>query len=374
MSVKAAVLQEPGRFTLEEFPEPKIDQHSMMLRINQVGVCGSDRHMFLGHSNLQFPILPGHEMLATVAERGPAIEERMAIVGGEIREGDQVTVVPSSRNCGKCWYCLHVPHKPALCMDRTVYGFRTCAEEPHLFGAYAEYMFIDPHSWVFKIPEELSQERAVLVEPTAVASRAVERALGVGVPHIGEGYGIGKRVLVAGTGPIGILVVAVLRGTGAGQIIVTDAMESRLEMAKELGADVALNIAETTLEERQEAVKELTDGVGVDIAIEAAGVPAAFSECLDHVRRGGRVVEVGHYTDPGDTSIHPHQVCNKELDILGCWSYPPMQFKTGIDFLLRATVPVEKLVTHHMGIAQLQQAVEMLVEPGVMKVVIEPGG
>ena len=370
MSVKAAVMPEPGRVEVQEFPKPEIDDHSMLLRIDRVGVCGGDRHLYLGHSALPFPIIAGHELVGTIVKRGKAIEEKMKIVGGEVREGDQVTVVPSSQPCGKCWFCMHVPHKPMLCSGRTVYGFRCCSEPPHLFGAYADHMFVHSHSWVFKIPESLSAERATLIEPATVATRAVERAMGVGIPHAGEGYGLGKRVAVLGTGPIGAMVIAVLRSTGAGLVIATDATESRLEVAQAFGADVALNVTETSREERLAQVQELTDGVGVDVVIECAGIPEAFGESLDLVRRGGRVVEVGHYTDPGDTPVRPHQVCNKELDILGAWSYPPIQFKTAIHFLSWTPAPVEKMITHRMASADLEKALNMLVEPGVMKVVL----
>ena len=100
MSVKAAVMPEPGRVEVQEFPKPEIDDHSMLLRIDRVGVCGGDRHLYLGHSALPFPIIAGHELVGTIVKRGKAIEEKMKIVGGEVREGDQVTVVPSSQPCG----------------------------------------------------------------------------------------------------------------------------------------------------------------------------------------------------------------------------------------------------------------------------------
>ncbi len=370
MPVKASVIQEPGRITIEEFPLPEIDEHSLLVRVDEVGVCGSDRHMYLGHSNLKWPVLPGHEIAGTIVEQGDAVDERMKIIGGPIQVGDRITVVPSSQQCGKCWYCIHVPHMTALCSNRTVYGFRTCAEAPHLWGGYSDLMFVHSHSWVFKLPDDLDPLRAPLIEPVAVATRAVDRALEMSIPHIGEGFGVGKRVAVVGAGPIGVLVVAVLRTLGAGLIIVTDAMESRLEMARQMGADVTINIGERDRQERLQHILEMTDQIGVDIAIECAGVPDAFSECIDVTRRGGRVIEVGHYTDPGETSLRPHQVCNKELNVLGCWAYPPMQFKTAIDFLRRTPVAVEEIITHRMSITELERAIEMMAEPDVMKVVL----
>ncbi|MDP6360513.1 MAG: alcohol dehydrogenase catalytic domain-containing protein, partial [Planctomycetota bacterium] len=102
MPVKASVIQEPGRITIEEFPLPEIDEHSLLVRVDEVGVCGSDRHMYLGHSNLKWPVLPGHEIAGTIVEQGDAVDERMKIIGGPIQVGDRITVVPSSQQCGKC--------------------------------------------------------------------------------------------------------------------------------------------------------------------------------------------------------------------------------------------------------------------------------
>ena len=152
---------------------------------------------------------------------------------------------------------------------------------------------------MFKVSEGIREELRVLTEPVAVATRAVERAHAPGVPQVGAGYGIGNSVAVLGCGPIGLLVIAVLRSTGAGTIIATDIVDSRLDMAKNMGADVVINVGETSPEQRLEQVQDLTSGAGADIVIECAGLPGVFAEAIDLVRRGGKVIEVGHYTDSG---------------------------------------------------------------------------
>jgi L-iditol 2-dehydrogenase len=179
-------------------------------------------------------------------------------------------------------------------------------------------------------------------------------------------------VAVLGCGPIGLLVVAVLRDSGAGTIIATDLVDSRLDMAKQMGADIVINVGTTTPEERVEQIQELTNGVGVDIAIECAGIPMVFAEALDVVRRGGKVIEVGHYTDSGDTQVRPHQICNKDLDVCGVWAYPQIQFQTALDFLQITRAPLHKLITHHLPLHQLEKGIDMLGQEGVYKVVIEP--
>jgi L-iditol 2-dehydrogenase len=372
MQVQAAVMLQPGQIEIREFEKPTPADDALLLQVDRVGICGSDKHMYLGHTALKFPVIPGHEVVGTVAEIGKNANQVMNVMGGPIKAGDRVTVVPGSKNCGRCYYCLHVPGRPTLCSGRTIYGFSNSETPPYLNGEFAEYTYIHGNSWVYKMPESVPEEIRVLTEPVAVATRAVARACAPGLPQVGDGYSIGSRVAVLGCGPIGLLVVAVLRDSGAGTIIATDLVDSRLEMAKQMGANVVINVGDTTPEERVEQIQELTNGVGVDIAIECAGIPAVFSEALDVVRRGGKVIEVGHYTDSGDTRVRPHQICNKDLDVCGVWAYPQIQFQTALDFLQITRAPLHELITHHLPLHQLEKGIDMLGQEGVYKVVIEP--
>ena len=372
MQVQAAVMLQPGQIEIREFEKPTPAADALLLQVDKVGICGSDKHMYLGHTALKFPVIPGHEVVGTVAEIGKNANQVMNVMGGPIKAGDRVTVVPGSKNCGRCYYCLHVPGRPTLCSGRTIYGFSNSETAPYLNGEFAEYTYIHGNSWVYKMPETIPEEICVLTEPVAVATRAVERACAPGLPQVGDGYSIGSSVAVLGCGPIGLLVVAVLRDSGAGTIIATDLVDSRLDMAKQMGADVVINVGNTTPEQRLEQIQDLTNGVGVDIAIECAGLPAVFSEALDVVRRGAKVIEVGHYTDSGDTRVRPHQICNKDLDVCGVWAYPQIQFQTALDFLQITRAPLQELITHHLPLHQLEKGIDMLGQEGVYKVVIEP--
>ncbi len=373
MQVQAAVMLQPGQIEIREFEKPTPADDALLLQVDKVGICGSDKHMYLGHTALKFPVIPGHEVVGTVAEIGKNANQVMNVMGGPIKAGDRITVVPGSKNCGRCYYCLHVPGRPTLCSGRTIYGFSNSETPPYLTGEFSEYTYIHENSWVYKIPADIPEEISVLTEPVAVATRAVERACAPGLPQVGDGYSIGSSVAVLGCGPIGLLVIAVLRDSGAGTIIATDLVDSRLEMAQQMGADVVINVGKTTPEERVKQIQALTNGVGVDIAIECAGIPAVFAEALDVVRRGGKVIEVGHYTDSGDTQVRPHQICNKDLDVCGVWAYPQIQFQTALDFLQRTRAPLHKLITHHLPLNQLEVGIDMLGKEGVYKVVIEPG-
>jgi L-iditol 2-dehydrogenase len=369
--VKAWVITEPEKIELQEFERPKVAEDGALVKVEAVGVCGSDKHLLAGRGKVNLPLIAGHEFVGRVVEVGAKASETMALIGmDKLEEGDRVIVAPASTTCGKCYFCKHMPHRPQLCANRLVYGFMSCAEPPHLFGAFAEYVYLHPRSWVFKVPDGMPLDKAVLAEPTSIALRGVERAMNPGEPFSGHGYGPGKSAIVYGTGPIGCLAVAHMRYTGAGCIIVTDFVESRLEMAKELGADVTINMSETTLEERLEIIRSHTDGVGPDVALEAAGAPQAFQECLEVVRRGGKLVELGHYTDPGTTEIRPFTVCNKDIDIHGAWSIPPILFKDSLTFFSKTDLPITNIITHHLGFDEVPEAIRMLGKPGVGKVIV----
>ncbi len=372
-TIRAVVLNKPRELVMTEFPKPKLEPDAILLKVDAVGVCGSDKHVYLGNQKLNFPVILGHEFAGRVAEIGPKANESMRVIGGPVKEGDEVTVVPSSQVCGGCYYCLHMPQRPPLCMRRTVYGFTPSAKEPpHLMGAYAEYIYLHGRSWVYKLPRGVTTELASLCEPLAVASRAVERAFSPGLPYGGDGYGPGKKVVVLGVGPVGLLTVAVLKGISAGEIIAIDLSAERLDMAEKMGASHLIDASKTSFEARKERVLELCNGVGADVVVEAAGVPQVFAEGLELVRRGGKFIEVGHYTDPGKVEISPHLICNKDIDLHGSWAYPQIQFEEALEILRISELPFGELLTHKMPLEKAEAAIDQLGSPGTLKILLTP--
>ena len=199
----------------------------------------------------------------------------------------------------------------------------------------------------------------------------MERAYNPGEAFVGRGYGVGSRAMVLGAGPIGLMVILALRFSGAKLIIAQDLIESRLAMAKHLGADLIID-GKLPLEERIRQVQEVTDGVGPYVVIEAAGVPVAFRESLTFVRRGGKLVEVGHYTDSGPTDINPWVICNKDVDIHGSWGYPSIIFKDALTVLVNTPFPAGEVVTHKVSLDDLPKGMELIGKEGVEKVVVTP--
>ena len=365
---RACVLVTPGRMEIQEFDIPEVSEEEALLKVESCGICGTDKHIFLGHSRTaSFPVVPGHEFIGKVVRVGKKANESMAVFGGPLQEGDRVAVAPASLPCGRCDNCLNMPHRPSFCRSRFGYGFRT----PPIFGGYSEYILLYPKTYVFKLPPNMPMKRAVLAEPVAAALRGVERASSTGEACFRIGYGVGTNVMVIGVGPIGAMAVACLRYTGAGMIIAQDLLPSRLDMAKRMGADILIDGTQP-LEKHLIEVSKLTGGFGPDLVIEAAGAPVAFQESLEFVRRGGKIIEVGHFTDNGTTTIHPYTICFKDVDILGSWSNPMVIFRDAISFLERTALPVQDLVTHVFPLEEIGKGLELTGSEGVGKVVIVP--
>ena len=368
---RAWIIVEPGKVTSEEFDIPEVAEDSALLKVEACGICGTDKHVYLGHApKVPFPLIAGHEIIGTIEKLGSKANESMNMFNGPLKTGDRVALAPRGKVCGHCYYCLNMPHRPALCPSPSIiYGFTSIKRKPSLWGGFAEYVYVLPGSNVFKIPEDMSLERALLTEPISTALRAVERAYSPGEPFMGHGYGVGRSTMVLGAGPIGLMVVAALRYSGAGLIIVQDLISSRLDMASMFGADMLID-GRLPLEERLEKVREATEGVGPDVVIEAAGVPQAFKEALDFARRGGKLIEAGNYTNNGPTEIIPFYICNKDLDIHGSWAYPSLIFKDAISMLERTPLPVEKVVTHLLPLKEFSKGLDMVGMEGTGKIAI----
>jgi L-iditol 2-dehydrogenase len=186
----------------------------------------------------------------------------------------------------------------------------------------------------------MTEKEMVLVEPIAVATRAFKRAQsgGTDCAYAGEGVDPSQTVVIQGLGPIGQSHVVVNNVYGMSNIIGIDIIPSRLEQAKKMGAKEVINMKEyPKMDDRVEKVMELTNGIGADVVIEASGVPAAFTEALNLVRRGGTVVEMGHFTNTGETSVNPHvHFCNKEVNCFGDWGYSKFEYRTAIAVMSKA--------------------------------------
>mgnify|MGYP001097142345 CR=1 FL=1 len=373
--VKAAVLVEPEKIEIQEFDKPSIQADAMLFKIELAGVCGTDVHLYHGREkSLQYPVILGHEFSAVISEMGEKAA-RTDVHGLPLETGDRITIY-NSNLCGKCYYCRFTARQ-GLCPNFSVaWGFTSCRKPPHLLGAWAEYMYIFPNTWIFKVPEDMSAELNTLTEPMATASRAIERAIMPGIPSLGEGLGPAKTVVVQGSGAIGLLSAVVAKILGAGKVILVGAPAGRLKISEQFNVDQVINIEEITKpEDRINIVKRLCPFTGgADIVVEATGVPAAVPEGIAMLRPGGTFIEVGHYVDRGTVPINPYLLCSKDINLYGSYGFSQYNMETAIHLLYdnKDKFPFEKIITHKFALYEASDAVRAAEKGEALKSSIKP--
>jgi len=375
--VLAATLVKPGQYEIREYPLPDPAPGCVLVRMEMSGICGTDKHTFqgfitqYGDRKLEFPIIQGHENVGTIAAIGGSAEYK-DFEGIPLRVGDRV-VVGANVCCGECYYCRH--DFPYYCCEKTTdYGnYLSARNPPHLFGGWAQYMYIVPGSFLVKVPEDLPSEVAVLTEIFAV-SVGLDRAKQMSA-FPSESFRFDDTVVVLGVGPLGMCFLMKARMLGAGTIIAADLSDYRLDFAKRLGADHAVNVGKTSKAERLQMVRELTGGRGADVVIECAGVPQAVPEALELLRVGGMLVEAGNFSDLGEVPISPHRhLCAKNVRILGVGGEEPAAYGPSMRQMVRYMkhYPLREFVTHRFGLRDVDAAMQKSVEGESMKVVLEP--
>jgi threonine dehydrogenase-like Zn-dependent dehydrogenase len=375
--VLAATLVKPGQYEIREYPLPDPAPGCVLVKMEMSGICGTDKHTFqgfitqYGDRQLEFPIIQGHENVATIAAIGGSGEYK-DFEGIPLRIGDRV-VVGANVCCGECYYCRH--DFPYYCCEKTTdYGNNLSARNPpHLFGGWAQYMYIVPGSFLVKVPDDLPSEVAVLTEIFAV-SVGLDRAKQMSA-FPSESFRFDDSVVVLGVGPLGMCFLMKARMLGAGTIIAADRSDYRLNFAKRLGADHTVNVGKTSKAERLQMVRELTGGRGADVVIECAGVPQAVPEALELLRVGGMLVEAGNFSDLGEVPISPHRhLCAKNVRILGVGGEEPAAYGPSMRQMLRYMkhYPLREFVTHRFGLRDVDAAMQKSVEAESMKVVLEP--
>ena len=363
---RAAVLVEKERLVLKEFPLRPIREDEILVRVEACGICGTDVHCYKNDPFKLIPVVLGHEGTGEVVQVGSAV--KMDSVGKPVRVGDKI-VTSTLETSQECMIAKYNPAKANLCDDLRIYGLLPDEPDNHFNGYFGEYLIIRPGSSFF-IVNDMSLDLRVLIEPAAVAAHALERAKMTGLINFRS------RVVVQGCGPIGLMLVAILRTAGVNNIIAIDGNDGRLELAREMGADHTINFrgfpsAETLAGE----VLNVTKGMGAHFAFSVTGVPQAASSIFKLVRRGGGVCEVGFFVDNGLCSVNPHEdFCKKEIMLVGTWAYNSWEYPNAYHFLQRASrigIPVEKLITHRFSLDQITEAFQTNLRQEGIKIVVE---
>jgi threonine dehydrogenase-like Zn-dependent dehydrogenase len=287
VSVQAATLVTPGQIEIRDYPLPAdLEPGAVLLRMIASGICGTDKHTFRGETvqyagtamerTTPFPIIAGHENLGIVEAIGAG--GAIASDGTPLRAGDRVVPAPN-RACGVCRNCQRgFPYY--LCRDLENYGNSlSCAEPPHLFGGWAEFLYLMPRTAVFRVAQDLSSEVAVLTEIFAV-THSLERVAAIRRPG---GFRPGDTVAVVGVGSLGMAHLVKAALMGAGRVIAVDKSARRLALAQRLvdAGTVAVGSPAGGPDDAVRAqVLDLTDGEGADVVVDATGFPVLISNTL----------------------------------------------------------------------------------------------
>jgi L-iditol 2-dehydrogenase len=343
--VKALLLSEYNRLETVDLPMPRPGPGEVLMRVEACGICGSDVHGYDGTSGRRIPpIIMGHEASGTIAAVGPGVTS--------VHEGDHVAP-DSTVYCGECEYCRR--GELNLCDRREVLGVST--SEYRRPGAFAEFVTV-PARILHPLPENLSFTEAAMVEPLAVAVHAVNLAT---VPK-------GGTALVAGAGMIGLLTLQALRVAGCSAVYVLDIEDSRLRLAKELGASEVIN---SKTSDAGAELKRLTGGKGVDVAMEAVGSTPTIRVAIENVRKGGTVGLIGNIASTAEIPLQV--VVSRQLRLQGS-AASAGEYPRCIEMLSRGEINLKPLISVVAPLAEGEKWFERLHsrQPNLMKVILTP--
>jgi L-idonate 5-dehydrogenase len=316
--MEALVIHSPGDLRVENYPTAAVASGEVRVRIRTGGICGSDLHYYqhggFGAIRIQQPMVLGHEVAGVIAEIAPDITH--------LAPGDRIAVNPS-HPCGQCRFCqLGLQNH---CLDMRYFG--SAMRMPHVQGAFRQEIVVGA-SQAFKLADTVSDAEGAMAEPLAVALHAVNRA----------GPLLGRKVLVTGCGPIGAMLIIAARRAGATEIVATDVVAQPLRKALQVGADAAINVAESP----DTLAKYATDKGQFDVLFEASGNERALRAAFDVVRPRGVVVQVG--LSGTELTLPFNMVVAKEFDIRGAFRFHE-EFGVAVDLINKGLVDLKPLIS-----------------------------
>jgi alcohol dehydrogenase/L-iditol 2-dehydrogenase len=333
-----------GEVELRNVPEPKIGPTDVLLETAAAGICGSDveqwRHHVTYHVNT--PVTMGHEFCGTVRE-----------VGSEVRgfqPGDRVASETAAYICGQCPYCLTGEYN--LCPTRLGFGYG-------LDGAFTRYVRV-PARCLHRIPENVSFEHAALTEPACVTYNALT---------VKSRIRPGEPVVVIGPGPIGLFAVQMAKAAGAGTIFLvgTAADRLRMDVGRQVGADVLLN-AEAT--DAAADILDATGGYGAPLVVDAAGPAAAMKLAMDVVARNGQITKIAWGPRPLNLSLDP--IVGKAVSLQGSYSHNWRTWEAVLKMMAAGSLNPDALITHRFTIESWFEAYNLVQDRAAVKVILTP--
>lgn len=314
---------------LEDIDVPKPGHNDVLIKIARTAICGTDIHIYQwddwASKTIPVPLAVGHEFSGEIVECGSEVK------GFDI--GDRVSA-EGHITCGVCRNCR--AGRRHLCINTVGVG----VDRP---GAFAEYLSV-PAFNVFKLPDVITDDMAAILDPLG---NATHTALSFDL--------VGEDVLITGAGPIGIMAVAIARYAGARHIVITDVNDYRLALAKKMGASVALNVTNGSLDD---TMAELGMEEGFDIGMEMSGNPSAFRDMLRTLHHGGRVALLG--IPPGETAINWNDVIFKGLILKGIYGREMFETWYKMTSMLQSGLDISPIITHHFDVADYEQAFQLM--------------
>ena len=339
--MRQAIMISPGVIEYKDVPVPfKLQSNEILLKIQRIGVCGSDIHVFHGeHPATPYPVVQGHEYSAIVEAVGEAVTRA--------KPGMKATARPQLV-CGKCGPCIRGQYN--ACQELKVQGFQA--------SGVAQDYFIVPEDRLIVLPDSLSLEQGAMVEPAAVGAHSTSRTTGIE----------GKNVVVSGAGTIGNLVAQFAKARGAKKVLITDVSNYRLEKAKECGIDETLNVMETPFDE---GVKNCFGDEEFQVGLEAAGVQASLDALMANVEKGGDIIILGVYAK--NPTINMYYLVEHELNVFGSMMYRHEDYEAAVEMIANGKVNLEPLISKHFPFEEYLQAYKYIEEQGdkTMKVIID---
>ncbi len=325
---------------VEDVPKPTIGINDVLIKVLRTGICGTDLHIYnwdeWSQRTIPVPLVIGHEFVGQIVATGSNVIDFHA---GEIVSGEGHVVCGRCRNCmaGRRHQCAHTQ---GVGVNRA--------------GAFAEYIAL-PMTNVWKHHDSINLDVAAIFDPFG---NAVHTALMFPV--------LGEDVLITGAGPIGIMAAAVVRQAGARHVVITDINEHRLELARKMGVDLALNVKTATLAEAQ---AKLNMHEGFDVGLEMSGNAAAFRDMLANMAHGGRIAMLG--IPPGEMAINWHTVVFNMLTIRGVYGREMYETWYKMSVLLECGLNLEPVITHRYPWTEFEQGFAAMKSGTSGKVILE---
>ena len=324
--MKAMYLEKPGLIVEKELPMPSLAPNEVLVKVKAVGICGSDVEYYtngrIGNFVVKAPIILGHEVAGEIVDTGQNVTS--------FQIGDRVALEPGIP-CQKCEFCKSGRYN--LCPHIRFMG------TPPIDGAFREYI-AHPEAFTYKIPEYISFEEAALLEPLSVGLHAARRA----------NVQPGDTVAILGAGPIGLVTLQAVRLRGAAEVLVTDLVDFRLSIAKDFGATEVVNVGNVNKSCLANYLK------ACDVVIQTATSAEACTQAFDFVKRGGRIVQVGH-PPVSQVPIDPNLLIAEELDLVGSFRYTNT-YPAAVKLLGAKRIDVKPLISQTFPLQELQVALE----------------